>query len=103
MTESRRAVDLVMRIELGGELFDVVIKAEEGASEEERLGDIHEDAVSNVGEDDDLVESNGYAAHDEQHSHGLLEGEGGGTNHACSNKERGAPREMRIQELTCSS
>ena len=57
---------------MGRETFDVVIEAEDGASEEESLGDVHQSAGGYGVNLEDLVRGNGNAADDEQHSHCVL-------------------------------
>ena len=57
---------------MGGETFHVVVEAEDGASEEERLGDVHQSAGGYGVDAEDLIAGNGNAADDEQHSHCVL-------------------------------
>ena len=52
--------------------FDVVIKTEDRADEQEGLGDIDQQAVRHVVDHDELVRNQRNAAHDEQHSAGIL-------------------------------
>lgn len=52
--------------------FDVVIKAEDGASEEESLGDVHQSAGGYGVNLEDLIRGNGNTADDEQYSHCVL-------------------------------
>lgn len=52
--------------------FDVVVEAEDGASQEKCLGDVHQSAGSYGVNLEDLVRGNGNAADDEQHSHCVL-------------------------------
>ncbi len=57
---------------MGGDAFDVVIKAEDGASKEERLGYVHQSAGGYGVDVEDLVTGNGYTANDEQYGHCVL-------------------------------
>ena len=57
---------------MGGETFDVVIKAEDGASQEERLGNVHQSAGRYGVDAENLIAGNGYAADDEQYGHCVL-------------------------------
>lgn len=50
---------------MGRETFDVVVKAKDGASEEERLGDVHQSAGGYGVDAEDLIGGNGNAADDE--------------------------------------
>ena len=52
--------------------FDVVIKAEDGTSQEESLGDVHQSAGGYGVNLEDLIGGNGNAADDEQHGHCVL-------------------------------
>ena len=52
--------------------FDVIIKAEDGASQEERLSDVHQSAGSYGVNLEDLIGGNGYTADDEQYGHCVL-------------------------------
>ena len=57
---------------MGRETFDVVVEAEDGASEEESLGDVHQSAGSYGVDAEDLIAGNSNAADDEQHGHCVL-------------------------------
>lgn len=57
---------------MGCETFDVVVEAEDGASEEESLGDVHQSAGSYGVDAEDLVTGNGNTADDEQYGHCIL-------------------------------
>ena len=54
---------------MGRETFDVVIEAEDGASEEESLGDVHQSAGGHGVDAEDLIGGNGNTADDEQYGH----------------------------------
>ena len=51
---------------------DVLVEAEDGAGEEERLGDVVEQTASHVVDVDHLVGHELDAAYDEQHGTGIL-------------------------------
>ena len=51
---------------------DVLVEAEDGTGEEERLGDVVEQTASHVVDVDHLVGHERDAAHDEQHRTGIL-------------------------------
>lgn len=55
-----------------GETFDVVIEAEDGASKQERLGDVHQSAGGYVVDVEHLIAGNGNTADDEQYGHCVL-------------------------------
>lgn len=52
-----------------GEERYVVVETEDGACEEERLGDVHQDTVRDIIFGDDLVEGNGYAGDNKTAGH----------------------------------
>lgn len=51
---------------------DVLVEAENGAGEEERLGDVVEQPIGDVVDVDDLIGYERDAAYDEQHGTGVL-------------------------------
>lgn len=55
-----------------GETFDVVVEAEDRASKEESLGDVHQSAGGDGVDLEDLVTGNGNTADDEQYGHCVL-------------------------------
>ena len=52
--------------------FHVLVEPEDGASEEERLGNVVEQSAGDVVDADHLICHQCYAAHDEQHGTGIL-------------------------------
>lgn len=57
---------------MGRETFDVVVEAEDGASQEESLGDVHQSAGGYVVDVEHLIAGNGNTADDEQYGHCVL-------------------------------
>ena len=57
---------------MGRETFDVVVEAEDGTSQEERLGDVHQRAGRYGVDVEDLIACNGNTADDEQYGHCVL-------------------------------
>ena len=59
-------------IDFPGNEFYIVVEAEDAGDEQEGLGDVHQQAVRDVVNDDDLIRHEGDAADDEQHRTGVL-------------------------------
>ncbi len=55
-----------------GYSLDVVVKAEDGASQEKSLRDVHEYAGGDIIDVDDLINSNSNTANDKQYRHCIL-------------------------------
>ena len=52
--------------------FQIIVKSEDAADEQECLCDVHQQTVGNVVDDDDLIRHERNAAHNEQHRTGVL-------------------------------
>ncbi len=69
---SRLLVARIVFVELFGDDADVLVEAEDGACQEERLGDVVKEARGDVVDVDHLVRHQRNAAHDEQHRASIL-------------------------------
>ena len=70
--EAKLLLSFVFFIDFSCDDFDVVVEAEDGADEQEGLGDIDQQAVRHVVDHDDLIRNQCNATHDEQHRTGIL-------------------------------
>ena len=59
-------------IDFLGDEFYIIVEAEDAGDEQEGLGDIDQQAVRDVVNDDDLIRNQCNAADDEQHRTGVL-------------------------------